>query len=194
MEEKKTWWERRGWIAVGGGVILLFIISTAVNGSNNSSSPTTVNTDENQQPAAQETATQASPLQGNADQANSSNTQNPPRNADGTIRQLEINASAGSGNIAFSSEQNYTNCSNDLTVITVDGNGQPVFTKYTDNYSTGLNLFAGDQHSIAYGSLVDSNGDSLAADIRSGMYESNVAGNWGITCDQGQYQLTINSI
>jgi hypothetical protein len=108
--------------------------------------------------------------------------------------QLKITASAEYHNIAFTSQENYTNCSNSLTVITVDGNGQPTFTKYTDNFSAGINLFAGDQHSIAYGSLTDSDGDSLAADINSGMYGSNTAGSWALTCDQGQYGLTIDAI
>jgi hypothetical protein len=119
---------------------------------------------------------------------------NPPRNSDGTIVQLKITASAEYHNIAFTSQENYTNCSNSLVVISVVGNQQPTFTTYKDNFSAGINLFAGDQHSIAYGSLTDSNGDSLAADINSGMYGSNTAGDWALTCDQGQYALQISTI
>jgi hypothetical protein len=213
MDEKKTWWERDGWMAVGGVLILLLVIGVVVNGQNNTTTPSTTNADETQAAAPSGSSTTANTSQGqvqapqknasqvsassaqeNAPQASDSATQGPPRNSDGTIVQLKITASAEYHNIAFTSQENYTNCSNSLTVITVDGNGQPTFTKYTDNFSTGINLFAGDQHSIAYGSLTDGNGDSLAADINSGMYGSNTAGSWGLTCDQGQYGLTINTI
>jgi hypothetical protein len=206
MDEKKTWWQRRGWIAVGGGIVLLLIISAAAGGSNNSPSPTVVTTGDGQTTAAPQTvAPQPKPTvsQDNSAQQKdeqqtssdgSASTQNPPRNSDGTIVQLKITATAQSRSIAFSSQANYTNCSNGLTVITTDGNGQPTFTKYTDNHSAGLNLFTGDQHSIAYGSLTGGNGDTLSADIISGMYGSNAAGVWGLSCDQGQYSLTINAI
>lgn len=131
--------------------------------------------------------------QKSAPQASNSTTQVPPRNSDGTIVQLKITATVGSRNIAFTSQENYTNCSDSLVVITVDGNQQPVFTTYKDNYGS-INLFTGDAHSIAYGSLTDDSGDTLFSDITSGKYGSNTAGNWGLTCDQGQYGLTINTI
>ena len=179
----------------------MFIISAAVNGSSNSPSPTAPNTSESQTPAPQTVApqpTSAAPRANSTQQkdakTSASDTQRPPRDSNGLIHQLKITASAQSRSIAFTSQENYTNCTNNLTVITVDANQQPTFTTYTDNHSTGLNLFAGDQHSTAYGSLTDSNGDTLAADINSGMYGNNAAGTWGITCDQGQYGLTIKSL
>ena len=137
---------------------------------------------------------QVSALQENTPQTSNSSTQVPPRDSNGVIHQLKINASVESRKIAFTSGENYTNCSNDLTVITIGDNQQPVFTLYKDNFSAGMNLFTGDQHSIAYGSLTNDSGDTLVADIVSGKYGSNAAGTWGLTCDQGNYSFTISKI
>ena len=213
-EEKKsifkTWWF---WTLV---VILLLILVGLINNSqqpqsvshnlSNTSTVTTVtpqkvevkqsatkpNTNANQTPP-QEGTPQVNSSQGNANQANSSDIQGPPRDSDGSIHQLKINASVvESRRIAFTSEEDYTNCTDAMTVITVDENQLPVFTPYKDKY--GINLFAGDQHSIGFGSLIDENGDTLSSDIISGKYGSNTAGNWGLTCDQGQYSLGISEI
>lgn len=190
MKSKTAW--------IVGGIVVFIILVTLFGSNSNSnnnqgSTPQASNVGGNQTSAPQESAQQVSPTQKSASQPSNSNTQGVPRNPDGTIVQLKITASAKFRSIAFTSQENYTNCSNSLVVITVDGNQQPVFTTYKDNYGS-LNLFTGDQHSIAYGSLINSNGNTLAADINSGMYGSNTAGNWALTCDQGQYGLTINSI
>jgi hypothetical protein len=122
-----------------------------------------------------------------------SGVQEPPRDSNGLIHQLKINASLKYRSIAFTSGENYTNCTDELTVITMDGSQQPVFTTYKDNYGI-INLFTGDEHSIAYGSLTDNSGNTLASDIISGKYRNNAAGNWGLTCDQGEYSLRVNTI
>jgi len=77
-----------------------------------------------------------------------------------------------------------------LTVITVDQSHQPVFVTYKDNYGS-INLFAEDQHSIAYASLTDSVGGTLSGDIVSGELGNNAAGIWNLTCDQGEYELKL---
>lgn len=130
--------------------------------------------------------------QESAPQTSNTGTQVPPRDSNGLIHQLNVKASVQFRSIAFTSQENYTNCSDSLTVITVDSNQQPVFATYKDSGS--INLFAGDEHSIAYGSLTNNNGGTLAADILSGKFGNNAAGNWGLTCNQGEYSLKIDTI
>jgi hypothetical protein len=188
----KTWWF---WTAV---VILLVVFVGLINNSQqpqsvskNLSNTNTVTTVTPQKADIKQSVTKPN---SNTSQTNSSDIQGPPRDSDGTIHQLKINASAESRSIAFTSEEDYTNCTDDINIITVDENQLPVFTLYKDKYSAGINLFAGDQHSIAFASLTDENGDTLASDIISGKYGANTAGNWGLTCDQGQYSLEISQI
>jgi hypothetical protein len=106
---------------------------------------------------------------------------------------LKITASSQGRSVAFTSEENYTNCNDNLTVITVNQNQQPVFATYKDDTGS-INLFAGDQHSVAYASLTDSAGGTLFGDIVSGEFGNNTAGIWNLTCDQGGYELKINTI
>ena len=194
MEKKKWFW---GLV----GLLIVALIYAAVSGELSTSSSTSNQGAASQEAASnqtqvpQESAPQVSTPspQESAPQASNSGTQVPPRDSNGLIHQLTINASVESRSIAFTSGANYTNCTDDLTVITVDGNQQPVFTTYKDNYGS-INLFAGDAHSVAYGSLTDNNGNTLASDIVSGKYGNNTAGTWGLTCDQGEYTLTINTI
>ena len=189
------------WI-VGGVVVFIILIaflgnksgSSGNSDSNQGPTPQASNADGNQTSTLRETAQQVIPIQKTASWPSDSNTHGVPGNPNGPIVQLKIAASVEFRSIALTSQENYTNCNNSLTVTTVDGNQQPMFIMYKDNHSAGLNLFAGDQHSIAYGSLTDNSGDTLAADIISGKYGNNTAGNWSLTCDQGQYGLTINSI
>jgi hypothetical protein len=110
-----------------------------------------------------------------------------------TQTKLKITASIQGHSVTLSSGDNYTTCNDSLTVITVDQNQQPVFTAYKD-IGGSINLFTGDQHSIAYGSLTDSVGDTLSGDVASGKFENNAAGIWNLTCDQGAYELKINTI
>jgi hypothetical protein len=166
---------------------VIILIAASCNSNSQPQTKPTSNTGSSMQTAVTPPATKPAATPAPTPEPSPSPTPN------GLIHQLKITASAQSRSIAFTSEEDYTNCSDSLTVITVDGNQQPVFTTYKDNYGS-INLFAGDQHSVAYGSLTDTAGNTLVADIQSGNFGNNTAGTWGLSCDQGQYSLVIKTI
>lgn len=129
------------------------------------------------------------------DQTTNSDIRDLPRDKNGEIHQLKITNQAKEGvdNIPFISKENYTNCTDEMTVITMDGNNKAVFTTYSDNGGS-FNVFTNQQYSIVYDVLVNNNGNDLYHDIRSREFGSNVAGVWGISCDQGQYSFEINNL